>query len=174
MGAFVLWCWGGWMPVRVFLCLFWHETHTKSLRARFPTRPGEDEERQGPKAVNRSRGKATVRERRAAKRGVGVCGLRSQVSQRERASQRSWWLCGNFTRIHARDSPQMHRKPQKSVINFSPLALGANLSPCCLFFFFSSTLSVVYVVSYVFVKQCKILLVGDERKAWRSDGHELV
>ena len=29
-------------------CLFWRETHTKGLRARFPTRLEEDEERQGP------------------------------------------------------------------------------------------------------------------------------
>ena len=32
-------------------------------RARFPTRPKEDEEKQGSRAGNRNRGKATVRER---------------------------------------------------------------------------------------------------------------
>ena len=126
-----------WVPVRVFFYLFWCETHKKGLRARFPVRLEEDKGRQGLRAVYRSRGKVT------AKWGVGTCGLRSQVSQRERMRQRSWWLCRNFARTHACNS-QMHRIPYKSVTNFSLLALGANPSPCLLFFSF--TLSVVYVV----------------------------
>ena len=40
--------------------------------------------------VSDSQGKATVRERRLLKRGFGTCGSRSQVSQREKMSQRSW------------------------------------------------------------------------------------
>ena len=46
-----------------------------------------------------------------------TCGTRSRVGQRERMSQRSWWLCGNFARIHARAISQMHRKLRKSVTN---------------------------------------------------------
>ena len=42
-------CGCGWVPVRRFLCLFWHETHIKGLRVRL----GEDEGKQGSKAVNR-------------------------------------------------------------------------------------------------------------------------
>ena len=38
------------MPVRGSLCLFWRETHTKGLHARLPTRPEEDEGRQGTRA----------------------------------------------------------------------------------------------------------------------------
>ena len=36
------------MPVRGFLCLIWRETHTKGLRAGFPTRLEEDEGRKAP------------------------------------------------------------------------------------------------------------------------------
>ena len=39
-----------WMSASQRICLFWHEAHTKSLRARFPTRPEEDEEMQGLRA----------------------------------------------------------------------------------------------------------------------------
>ena len=42
----------------------------------------------------------------AAERGAWTCGFRGRIGQRERISQRSWWLCRNFARIHARDSPQ--------------------------------------------------------------------
>ena len=74
-------------------------------------------------------------------------------------NRRSLWLCGIFARIHARASPQIHRKLRQSVTNISLLALGANPSPC-LFVLFSCTLSVVFCVS---VKKCEIPLAGDER-----------
>ena len=116
-----------WVPFRGFLCLFWRETHTKGLCARFPTRPEEDEERKGPWAVNWIRqsaeessqqkpGEGDGQRKAAAKRGVGTYEPGSQVSQRERISQRSWWLCRNFARIHARDSPQIHRMLEKCQI----------------------------------------------------------
>ena len=162
------------MPVRGSLCLYWCETHTKDLRARFPTRPEEDKGRQEPKieqkiaenkteqrsgqnrAVNGSRGKLTAR----------MCEPRGQVGQCESMSQHSWWLCGNFARTHAPDSLLMHGKLHNSVTNFSLLALGANSSPC-LFVLFSSTLSVVYVVSCVSVKKCEIPRAGGERNHQR-------
>ena len=50
---------------------FLREIHTKGLRARFLTRPEEDEGKQDPRAVNRSRGKATVRERRLLREELG-------------------------------------------------------------------------------------------------------
>ena len=53
-------------------------------------------------------GKGNDQKKAATKRRVGTCGLRSQVSQRKRMGQRSWWLCGNFTRIHARDNLFVH------------------------------------------------------------------
>ena len=72
-----LWVWV-WVPVRGSLSLFWRETLTKGLRARFLTRTEEDEGRQGhrtdrgsqqnraepERGVDRSGGKPTVRERR--------------------------------------------------------------------------------------------------------------
>ena len=65
-------CRCGWAPVRGFLFLFWCETHTKGLGARFLTWPEEDEEKQGPRAVNNdSQWKAMVRERRQLRWGVG-------------------------------------------------------------------------------------------------------
>ena len=109
------------------------------------------------RTVDRSRGKPTVKRRKVTGR---TCGLRGRVGQRERMSQRSWWLCGGFARIHARANPQMHRKLRKT--NFSLLSLGANPSPC-LFVIFSSALSVVYVVFCVSIKKCEIPLAGDER-----------
>ena len=155
-------CGYGWVSVR-FLCLFWRETHTKGLRARFPTRPEKNMGRQGlradqKKAVNK-RGKSTgkcsrseVKNRRLLSEELGSVDPEAGLAN---VSQRSWWLCGNFARIHARDSPQ------KSVINFSLLALGAN--PSSWLFVLCSTLSVVYVVSCVFVKQFEMPLAGDER-----------
>ena len=43
----------GCVPLKESLCPFCRETHTKSLRARFPTRPEDEEKRQGPRGVNR-------------------------------------------------------------------------------------------------------------------------
>ena len=41
--AFVVWAWVS--ANQKIPCLFWHETHTEDLHARFPTRPEEDEGR---------------------------------------------------------------------------------------------------------------------------------
>ena len=49
--------------------------------------------------------------------------------------------CGSFTRVHARVSPQKHKK-HKSVIDLSLLALGANPSP---WLFFFSRLCILWV-----------------------------
>ena len=152
-------CGCGWVPVRSFLCLIWHETHTKGLRAR----PDEDESRQGPRAVNSRKQWAEEASQQKSGEGDGKRkGTRSWVGQRERISQHSWWLCGNFARIHAHDSPQIHRKLQKWSQTSPFLHLELTQVRACLVFF-SSTLSVVYVVSCVFVKQCEIPLAGDER-----------
>ena len=43
----------------------------RNLHARFPTRSEEDEERQSPRAVNRSRGTVMVRERRLPSEELG-------------------------------------------------------------------------------------------------------
>ena len=47
---------------------------------------------------------------RQKRAGDRACGVRCRVGQREKMSQHSWWLWGNFARIHARDSSQSARK----------------------------------------------------------------
>ena len=95
---------------------------------------------------------------------------RNQTTE-ERMIQCSWWLCGNFARIHTRASPQIHRKLRKSVTIFSLLVLRANPNPC-LFILFSSTLSGVYVVFCVSVKKCEIPWPEMRKTTRRSNGHE--
>ena len=152
-------CWAFvvWVCASQRIPLFWHETQTKSLCTRFPMRLEEDEGRKVPE-LNISNQSIEVRESwRSRKASARICGHRGRVGQSEMMSQRSWWLCGNFARVHVHTSPQMHRKLRKGVTNFSLLALGAN-SSLCLF-----VLLVVYVVFCVFVKKCEIPLAGDER-----------
>ena len=78
------------------------------LRDRKKTREGKVPGHSTEASQEKSREDDSVRGA-AARRGVGSCGLRSQVSQRKRMRQRSYWLCRDFARIHARDSPQKHR-----------------------------------------------------------------
>ena len=126
-----------WMPFRGSLSLFWRETHTKGLRARFPIdrKRTEGGSRQR-KADNRSRqnipGESSEQGSRQKRAEARACGLRGRVGQCERMSQRSWWLCGNFTQIHNHTSPQIHRKLHKSVTNSSLLMLRVRV---CLFSF---------------------------------------
>ena len=84
-------CGAGWVPVRGFLYLFWRGTYTKGLRETFPRRPEEDEERQGPKAVNISRGKWQSEKGGSLSEERGpVYQRRGWVAERERMSQRFW------------------------------------------------------------------------------------
>ena len=176
-----------WVPVKGSLCLFWCKTHTKGLHMRFPTRPKEDEGRKVPEQKRTgqlneegSQKKETSRQNRAvSKRDQSTelnrpgqsTGESSQqrllgpVDSEARLANMSGWVMisgGNFTQIHAHASPQIHRKPRKSITNVSLLALGTNPSPC-LFVLFSSTLSVVYVVFCLLAKKCEIPLARDER-----------
>ena len=108
-----------WVQVRVLFCLFWRETHTKGLHARFSTRPEKDKGKQSPKAVDRRKqsigenNQQKSGEEATAKRGAGTCGLRGRVGQRERRSQRSLRQRRNFVRIHTHDFLQVHRKLHK-------------------------------------------------------------
>ena len=151
-------CVCGWVPVRGFLYLLWREIHTKGLRTKFPTRPEEDEERQGPRAGNRSRRKATVRERRLLNEELGPVDPEAGS-----ASARGWVrvlgsCVGIFEYTLATDrSIECWESDQ----TFPFLHLDLTQVRACLFF--SSTLSVVYVVSCMFVKQCEMPMAGDER-----------
>ena len=137
-------CGCGWVPVRGFICLSGRKTNRKGLCTRFSTRPEEDEERQGLRAVYRSQGKATVRKKLL---------LNEELGPVEPEDGCSWLLWGNF-REHARDR---HRSTEceDSVKNLPLQALGA--SPCpCLFVLLSSTLSCVLCA-------CKAMGKWDER-----------
>ena len=96
---------------------------------------------------------------RQKRAGARACGLRGRVGQRERMSQYSWWLCGNFIQIHTCDSSQNAIKVSKTSL-FLHMELTTVYDSL---FFFSSPLSVVYVVFCVSVKKCEILLARDER-----------
>ena len=60
---------GEWQSEDSFVCF--GAKPTQRAYARFPTRPEEDEERQGLRAVNKSWGKAMVRERRLPSEELG-------------------------------------------------------------------------------------------------------
>ena len=152
-------CGCGWVPVREFLCLFWCETHTKGLRARFPTKTEDDEERQSPKAVNRSWGKVAIKERWLPSEELGPMdpdtGL---VSAKEWVSVPDSCVgIFEYTLVTDTDAQNARKVPKTSPFLHS----GLTQVRACLFCFLP--LSVVYVVSCVFVKQCEIPMVGDER-----------
>ena len=135
----------GWAPVRGF-CFgakptqgAWRKISYETGRRRGKARS------QGSQqiGVSDSQGKARVRERWLLKWGVGICEPKSQVNQRERMSQRSWLLCGNFVRVHACDS-HWCTEYQKRVKTFPFLRLGLTQVRACLSFFLP--LSVIYII----------------------------
>ena len=65
--------------------------------------------RRQKRAVSR-RNQSTEESSQEKRAGSMACGLRGWVGQHERMNQRSWWLYGNFARIHARDSLQKDKK----------------------------------------------------------------
>ena len=69
------------------LCLFWHETHTKGVRVRLPTRPEEDRTEES-REQDRP-GQSTEQGSQQERAGVRACGLRGRVGQRDRMSQMS-------------------------------------------------------------------------------------
>ena len=122
------------MPVRRFLC-FGAKPRQRACardfqRDRKRAREGRSQRRREKKPINRRKqkpvdrpGQRTDQSSRQNKvvdgreqstfcRGkptARMCGPRGQVDQREKMSQHFWWLCGDFARIQALASPQMHR-----------------------------------------------------------------
>ena len=92
-------------------CQFWCETHTKGLHMRFPHETRRWWWKEGLREKRRNQSTEQSRTKTGQSTEVGgeaagqrkttarTSGLRGQVGQREMISQRSWWLCGNFTRI---------------------------------------------------------------------------
>ena len=141
-------CGYGWAPVKGFLCLFWHETHIKG----FPTKPEEDEEKQGPRAVNREK-LASVKERWRSERGRYWSEELGFVDPEAGSANTRGWVSvpgscvGNFVRVDAGDS---HRMPKKG----QTFSLRPNLS-LCLFVLLFSTLSYICDICCIFVKHMK-------------------
>ena len=128
----------------------------------------ESSQRTGQLTVNRSQGKPTAR----------MCGLRGRVGQREKMSQCSWWLCGNFTWTHACNSSQNARKASQT---FSFLHLEFMIV-CSLFF---HPLSCVYCVLCVHKEMWKTpgqrwekpldnLMAMSSLGGWDSQGQTMV
>ena len=159
--AFVVWVW---VPVRGSLCLFWRETHTKGLRARFPTSPEEDE---GRKVPERKKG---VRRRNQNREGSRTDQLREQGSRqksgeadgRERpplepidwdaglANVKRWVsiLC-SFVGISLEYTLTRAHRILGKYHKLLPFALGANPSPWLFVLLFLHPLSCVCHVSCV-------------------------
>ena len=117
-------CWRGWVPVIGFLCLFWRETHTKDLRARFPTRPKEDEKKarfqcsQQKIGVSVDQGKATVRERWLLSEELGPADPEAwSASSRRWFSAPGSWV-GIFVRVH--DMTDTEAQDGRKVVKTSP------------------------------------------------------
>ena len=129
------------VPVRESVCLFWRETHKKSLRTSSRIRP-EGQGKEGPRRrqrelVDNGEQKKAVRRWKQGKEGrriefrkttaktcwpteAGLTNARRQVSIAS-------GFVGVFARVHARVSSQ---NGQKVLQNFLFLALGANPGPC--------------------------------------------
>ena len=115
-----------------FVC-FGEKPTQKGLRTRFPTRSEDDKKNQGPRAVNRSRGKAMVRERRLLSEEWGPVN-----SEAKSANVRGWVSvldgCVGISLWYT--LAIAYRKTAESVKNVFLLALGANPSPSFLVLLF--------------------------------------
>ena len=100
------------------------------------------------------------RERRLLSKELGPADPVAGLANVRRWVQRSWWLCGNFARINSRNSPQISQKWSQTS-HFLRLELTQVRDS--LFFFFFHPLGCVLLCLVCFVKQCEILLAGDER-----------
>ena len=132
MWAFVVWVW---VSASQKIPSFWCETYTNGLRAWFPTKPEEDEGRkEGPrreqkKPVKRRKQNVWTKQSTGESKWLLGC-IDRRPDWPTWEDESAWWLCGNFVRIHTRDSLQMHGELHKSVTNFSFPVLRANPSPC--------------------------------------------
>ena len=93
-----------------FVCFGAKPTQRACARYLLPdrkkTRKGEVPGQSTEEGSQRQSGKGDSQRKAAAEQGAGTCGPRGWVGGRERMSQHSRWLCGNFVRVHARDSTE--------------------------------------------------------------------
>ena len=129
-----------WVSVGESLCLFWHETHRKDQRARFPARPEVEEGRKVPEKIERANwqrmaeensqqqgAEETGRQNRAVKRWVSIPSGFVEVSRK----------------IHASDSHQMLGELHKSVTNYLLLRFELTQVRVCSFVLFFHPLGCV-------------------------------
>ena len=144
-----------------FVFFFWCETHTKGLHVRLPTRSEENEGRQGTRVENRWRQSTEERSQREVEPvdpKAGFVNVRGWVSVPGDCVGISFGYMLTIAHICT--------ESYTKVSQTSPfLRLELTQIRAC-WFFFSSTLSVVYVVSCVFIKKCEIPQAGDERNHW--------
>ena len=151
MWVFVVWVWV-WVSASQRIPLLAreisHETGRRQGKKGPRVEENKPEQRSGQNRAVSRREQATA----------STCGLRGRVGQRERMSQRSWWLCWNFARIHARDSLQIHEVLSKSVTNFSLLALGVNPSPW------------LFVLLFFYPLSCVCCVLCVRKEIWNTPG----
>ena len=163
----VTWCWAFvvwvWVSASKFLCLFWRKTHTKGLRAIFPTRPKEDERRKVPELRTEKEAKQRSGDNRAVSRRLLGC----VVSDAGLANVRRWVsIPGDFVGISLEYTHAIACRCSESCTKVSQtppfLCLELTQDHDCLSFF-SFTFSLVYVVFCMSIKKCEIPLAGDDR-----------
>ena len=157
-----------WVPVRGFLGLFWRETHTKGLRVRSPTRPGEDEGKRVPEKQSVREGQLREvgrtehsREKKQSTEVGGSWRSRKTFEDSGLTNTRKWvGIPSGFVGVSLEYTLVLVQRMHKSVTYFSPIGLGANPSPWFLFFFFFHPLGCVFCV---LIKECEIPLARDEK-----------
>ena len=153
-----------WWGVFLFVCFGAKPTQRACAR--------EDEKRQSPLAVKRSRGKATVRERRLLSKELGP--VDSEVRSANVRGCVS--VPAGCMGISPRYTPAISTDTQKTTEgcqNLSLLVLWAKPG-LCLFVLLSSTLGYTFCVCWVFVKHVKCPWPEMRETTRRSEGHELV
>ena len=149
-----LWMWG--VSQRIpFVCFGSKPTQRASTRDFPRDQKKADNRRKQNRTVNRREESTEVGGSRRSEKGK--CGTRGRVGQRERMSQRFWWLCRNFARIHARDSPQKATEKCHKVL-FLRFVL-THVRDCSSFL----PPSRLCMLCFMFIKKCEITLAGDER-----------
>ena len=143
--------------------LFWRETPTDGCEISLGTGRGRGKE--GPRAVKRSEHNRPVdwREQSGQQKRAGARPVDSgRVGQRDKMSQPFFVALWEF-RSSTRSCELTEAQNARKVSQTSPfLHLELTQARDCLFFF-SSTLSVVYVVGCMSVKKCEIPLAGDKK-----------
>ena len=119
-----------WVPLKISLCLFWREIHTKGVE----------------RGIGRRGGKECPREDRESQLTKETRRKQSAEGSSQEMSQHCLWLCGSFAQIHACDNLQMHGELHKNVTNSLLLHLELTQVRVCSFVLFFHPLGCVLCV----------------------------